>query len=169
MGRDERLERWAESLDREPTRRLITLHRLEFVSRSERPNQRADGSPIAVAFADPLLRASGLSDDTYGAALATFGLSERPAHRLLCWCVNGYAVEARRVAVRLPMMVPRQRPWDALIRARRSALALQAAPPTRRGLAGSERRHEGSEPNVALLSRPPGEPIRTAVVARSSR
>ncbi|MGH1571316.1 hypothetical protein ACRAWG_12245 [Methylobacterium sp. P31] len=108
ITRDERLLRWADLLDNEPNRRLLTLHRLEFASRSERPDLRADGSPIAVAFVDPLLRASGLTGDTYGAARDFFGLSERQAHRLLCSCLNGYAVEARRVATNLRRLVPRQ-------------------------------------------------------------
>ena len=124
ITRDERLCRWADLLEREPKRRLLTLHRLEFVSRSERPYLRADDSAIEVAFADPLLRASGLTGDSYGEARAFFGLSERQAHRLLCSCINGYAVEARRVATNLRRMASRQSRWAALIRVCRSGLTL---------------------------------------------
>lgn len=121
--RDERLYRWADLLDQEPNRRLVTLHRLEFVSRSERPNLRSDDSPIEVAFTDPLLRASGLTGDSYGEARAFFGLSERQAHRLLCSCINGYAVEARRVAINLRKMTSQQSRWESLIRICRSRLS----------------------------------------------
>src|SRR5688500_8894437 len=86
LSRRERLERWAEVLDREPERRLRALGEIEFVPKAERGQLRADDSPITVAFSDPVLRASGLSGDRLGDAMAFFDLSERQAHHLLCSC-----------------------------------------------------------------------------------
>jgi hypothetical protein len=59
---------------------------------------RADDSPLTVAYADPVLRASGLESDRLGDAMAFFELSERQAHRLLCSCMNGWRIEAGRAA-----------------------------------------------------------------------
>jgi hypothetical protein len=98
LSRRERLERWAEVLAREPDRRLRSLGEIEFVPRSERPALRADDSPLTVAYADPVLRASGLESDRLGDAMAFFELSERQAHRLLCSCMNGWRIEAGRAA-----------------------------------------------------------------------
>src|SRR5688572_13791068 len=50
LTRRERLERWAELLERDPNRRLSTLGEIEFAPRAERPSMRADNSPLAVAF-----------------------------------------------------------------------------------------------------------------------
>jgi hypothetical protein len=59
MSRRERLERWAELLERQPNRRLSTIEGTEFGSRREREAKRADHSPLTVAFEDPVLRAGG--------------------------------------------------------------------------------------------------------------
>ena len=56
MSRHERLERWAELLERHPRRRLSTIEGTEFGSRSEREAKRSDDSPLTVAFDDPVLR-----------------------------------------------------------------------------------------------------------------
>ncbi len=98
LSRRERLERWAEVLDREPERRLRSLGEIEFVPKAERPALRADDSPLTVAYADPVLRTAGLGSDRLGDAMAFFELSERQAHRLLCSCMNGWRIEAGRVA-----------------------------------------------------------------------
>lgn len=86
MTRAERLKRWAELLQAEGRRPLIPLRWVEFYTQAERPRLRQDGSPIALAYADPLLRAQGLAGDTLGDAQAFFGLSEDEAHELLCDC-----------------------------------------------------------------------------------
>lgn len=98
LSRRERLERWAEVLEREPERRLRALGEIEFVPKAQRPALRADHSPLAVAYADPVLRAAGLGGDRLGDAMAFFELSERQAHRLLCSCMNGWRIEAGRAA-----------------------------------------------------------------------
>ncbi len=50
MSRNERLERWVELLERNPDRRLSTLHQTEYQPARERAAMRSDGSPISVAF-----------------------------------------------------------------------------------------------------------------------
>ncbi len=60
MSRRERLERWAECLEREPQRRLKSLEGIEYGPVAERRAARADHSPLSVAFADPVLREDGL-------------------------------------------------------------------------------------------------------------
>jgi hypothetical protein len=98
LSRRERLERWAEMLERAPERRLRSLGEIEFVPRAERPALRADNSPLTIAYADPVLRAAGLGSDRLGDAMAFFELSEHQAHRLLCSCMNGWRIEAGRAA-----------------------------------------------------------------------
>ncbi|MGY2048450.1 hypothetical protein [Methylobacterium sp. JK268] len=100
-GRRARLERWAEILEREPTRTFTTLEEIEFVPRRMRAAIRADNSPIALAYADPILRASGLTGDSFGEAREFFELSTGEAHHLLCSCVNGRSVTGSATARRL--------------------------------------------------------------------
>ena len=56
MSRRERLERWAEVLERRPERQLCAIEGTEFGTRPEREAKRADNSPLTVAFEDPILR-----------------------------------------------------------------------------------------------------------------
>ena len=97
-SRRERLERWAELLEREPDRRLRALHGIEHGTPDERLAYRADGSPLAVAYADPVLRAAGLAGDTVGDAAEFFGLSHTQLHGLLCFCHHGGTVAASTAA-----------------------------------------------------------------------
>jgi hypothetical protein len=101
LTRRERLERWAEVLQREPEARLRALGEIEFHPRQERPFMRADGSPLTVAYADPVLRAAGLRGDTLGDGMLFFDLSERQAHRLLCSCMNGFSISSERAAIQI--------------------------------------------------------------------
>jgi hypothetical protein len=101
LSRRERLERWAEVLEREPSRRLRSLGEIEFKTKDERQVMRADGSPLTVAFQDPVLRAEGLASDRLGDAVAFFELSEGQAHRLLCSCMNGWSMLAGTTARRV--------------------------------------------------------------------
>ncbi|KMO34162.1 hypothetical protein ACQVP2_25750 [Methylobacterium aquaticum] len=107
-GRRARLERFAEILERDPDRSFITLEEIEFVPRTERAAIRADNSPLAFAYADPVLRANGLADDTFGEARRFFALSTGEAHRLLCSCVNGRTVKAGPTAKRLRRLAARR-------------------------------------------------------------
>ena len=100
LTRTARLERWAEILEREPAR-LRSLGEIEFKAPEERRVLRVNGSPLTVAFSDPVLRADGLPSDMLGDATTYFGLSDRQVHRLLCSCMNGSSiagdVAARRI------------------------------------------------------------------------
>ena len=117
LSRRERLERWAELLDREPHRKLRALLRLEFVAASDREHMREDNSPISVAFADPVLRGAGLEGDTLGDAQKFFELSSEEAHQLLCDChylgqMNGGTVARRlRASLNPPLAQRLLRGW----------------------------------------------------------
>lgn len=100
-SKSERLERWAEALEREGGRHLKTLYEVEYAPPAERAGLRADDSPLTVAFNDPGLRAEGLAGDTMGAAVAFFGISERELHDILCFCHHGATMTADAAAVRI--------------------------------------------------------------------
>src|SRR3954454_8918796 len=48
MSCRERLERWAEVLEREPSRRLLSLGEIEYKTKEERRVMRSDNSPLTV-------------------------------------------------------------------------------------------------------------------------
>src|SRR5690349_23996839 len=101
LSRRERLERWAELLEREPERRLRALRGIEYGTLYERLTYRADGSPLSVAYADPVLRAAGLAGDTVGDAAEFFDLSHEQLHDLLCFCHHGGTVSASTAAAQV--------------------------------------------------------------------
>src|SRR5690349_9287309 len=105
LSRRERLERWTELLERAPERHLRALRGIEYGSPQERVASRADGSPLTVAYADPVLRAAGLRGDTAGDAAEFFGLSHEQLHYLLCSCHHGQTVTARTVATQVRALV----------------------------------------------------------------
>ncbi|MBW9113947.1 hypothetical protein JNB88_09895 [Rhizobium cauense] len=98
MSRSERLERWVELLDRAPHRRLATLYQTEHQPTAVLALLRSDNSPISVAFEDPIMRAAGLENDTYGQAKKFFGLSDGELHNVLCYCHFGATVSAATAA-----------------------------------------------------------------------
>ena len=98
MTRAQRLERWAELLEREPTRRLAALPGTEHMSRESRDLARCLESPISMAFADPVLRLQGMQSDTYGEAKRFFELSDRALHNIVCYCHVGATMQAGRAA-----------------------------------------------------------------------
>jgi hypothetical protein len=98
MSRSERLDRWAELLELNPERRLATLHQTEYQLDIARAAMRADGSPISVAFEDPVLRAAGLGNDSYGEAKWFFQLTDKQLHKVICYCHFGATVNAATVA-----------------------------------------------------------------------
>ena len=55
---------------------------------------RDDGSPISVAFEDPVLRVAGLENDNYGEAKRFFELTDRQLHEIICYCHFGATVSA---------------------------------------------------------------------------
>ena len=79
MSRRERLARWAELLERDPKRRLRPLHEIEYQGPQARRAVRAENSPLAVAYEDPVLRAEGLGSDMLGDALEPSGGCDREA------------------------------------------------------------------------------------------
>jgi hypothetical protein len=93
LSRRERLERWAEALERCGTPRLRAIPDIEYGPKWEREARRADGSPISVAFADPVLRGAGLKGDTIGDAVEFFELSFGQLHRLACVCCHGRTID----------------------------------------------------------------------------
>lgn len=107
LSRRERLERWAEILERSPRPFLKTLRETEYQPVAERAIMRTDGSPISVAFMDPVLRAAGMENDSYGEAKRFFELSDHQLHDLVCFCHFGERVSTVTVARRLRSMAAR--------------------------------------------------------------
>lgn len=101
MNRTQRLERWALLLESAPERRLGTLPATEYATREARLSMRASGSPITVAFDDPVFRSLGLADDSYGEARRFFELSDRQLHDIVCYCHFGETVRATSAARRV--------------------------------------------------------------------
>ncbi|MES0100718.1 hypothetical protein [Mesorhizobium sp. M0019] len=110
MSRSERLERWAELLERNPDRRLSTLHQTEYQPIRARAAMRGDGSPIAVAFEDPVLRAAGLENDNYGEAKRFFELTDGQLHEIICYCHFGATVSAATAARHIRAAVAGRQP-----------------------------------------------------------
>lgn len=98
LSRKERLERWADLLDQSPSRHLATLYETEHQPAAVRNTLRSDGSPISVAFDDPMLRAAGMENDTYGEALRFFELRHWQLHDVICYCHFGATVNAATAA-----------------------------------------------------------------------
>ena len=101
MSRCDRLERWAECLEREPSRRLRSLEGIEYGPDWQRRAARENNSPLSIAFADPVLREEGLKSDKLGDALDFFEMSYGEAHRVLCACMHGHVMQAGDVARRV--------------------------------------------------------------------
>ena len=101
MSRCDRLERWAECLEREPQRQLRSLEGIEYGPEAQRREVRENNSPLSVAFADPVLREEGLKSDKLGDALDFFEMSQSEAHRALCSCMHGRTMQAGEVARRV--------------------------------------------------------------------
>jgi hypothetical protein len=101
LSKRERLEFWAEALEREGRRRLRTLFEVEYAPAAELAELRADGSPLSVAFNDERLRAEGLASDRWGDAIAFFGISDMELHNILCFCHYGETMSADVAAARV--------------------------------------------------------------------
>ena len=98
LSRTERLIRWAERLESNPNRRLFTLHQTEHQSASVRDEMRGNDTPISIAFRDPVLRASGMTNDTYGEAKRFFELTDGQLHDVICYCHFGATISAATAA-----------------------------------------------------------------------
>ena len=99
--RGERLERWAQLLEQNPNRCLGALTGTEYQSVEIRERMRSAGSPITVAFEDPIFRALGLKEDTYGEAKRFFELTDWQLHDIVCHCHVGATMPARWAASRV--------------------------------------------------------------------
>jgi hypothetical protein len=110
----DRLERWAELLERQPAR-LRAIPEVEHGGRREREARRVDLSPLAVAYADPVLRAAGLGGDTIGDAAGFFGLSHAQLHHLVCGCRHGLTLDPQATAAELRALTQRAEACTASI------------------------------------------------------
>jgi|SRR4051794_40603394 len=99
MTRTQRLARWFELLERQPNRSLTALTGTEYRRSAERNAMRGEGSPISVAFEDPLLRDEGLKDDSYGEAKRFFELTDNQLHEIVCYCHVGMTMQSSRAAL----------------------------------------------------------------------
>lgn len=100
MSRRQRLERWADVLERHPG--IVTAPvGIEYLPQDERRATRGNESPMAVAFGDPVLRNEGLGSDRLGDVMDFFELTDREAHRSLCDCHYHGTMTAKGVASRL--------------------------------------------------------------------
>jgi hypothetical protein len=128
LRKRERLERWATLLERAPQRQLSSVEEIEYGTTSEQDAKRADNSALSVAFADPVLRAQGLSSDRVGTAAEFFELSHWEIHQLVCSCHYGRTMAAGTAAMRVRAMArraePRTMPRAGLIAAGLSAAAV---------------------------------------------
>jgi hypothetical protein len=70
----------------------------EHMDPAERDKIRCADSPISVAFEDPVLRAQGLANDTYGEAKRFFELTDQQLHRIVCYCHHGLRAASQAVA-----------------------------------------------------------------------
>lgn len=100
MSRKERLERWADLLDAHAAP-MRPFFQVEYLSRHERRQLDGDRTPLALAYADPVFRAEGLSSDNYDVGRTFFDLTDAEAHRLLCDCHYPGGMHAAQVAARL--------------------------------------------------------------------
>lgn len=98
LSRVERLERWAELLERDPGRRLATLPGTEYQTAEMRGKMRGLGSPLSVAAQDSVFRAEGLKDDSYGEAKRFFELTDHDLHRIVCYCHHGVTITGASAA-----------------------------------------------------------------------
>ena len=107
LSRRQRRMRWALALERRKGTRLSTLRDIERKPSRERSEARVDGSPLSVAFDDPVLRAAGLGSDRFGEVARFFALSQWQLHELVCHCNHGDSVAAENIALRVRRMVNR--------------------------------------------------------------
>lgn len=107
MSKAERLERWAQLLDERGDRSLRAFSGIEFWAAAIRHAARCSGSPLEIAFADPVLRDDGLRDDSYGEARRFFELTDWELHYIVCDCHYGARPAGRTVARRVRGAIPR--------------------------------------------------------------
>jgi len=107
LSRRERVERWAELLERHDGG-LNALRRVEYLSPEERKAYRGVNTPLTVAFDDPILREEGLKSDRLGDTMDFFELNDHEAHLLLCDCRYQGSMTGPLVARRLRQHMERK-------------------------------------------------------------
>lgn len=100
LSRRERIERWATVLEKHRGP-LSALRQIEYLPPEGRRAYRDPGSPLAVAYQDPVLRDDGLESDKLGDAMDYFEMSEEDAHRMLCDCHYHGAMTGAGLAARM--------------------------------------------------------------------
>ena len=110
LSRNERLECWAQLLERDPEKRLATLRETEYQPERVRARMRENGSALSVAFQDEVLREAGLRDDSYGEAKRFFELTDGQLHEVICYCHLGETVSAGTAARHIRMVMTGRRP-----------------------------------------------------------
>jgi hypothetical protein len=110
LSRSDRLERWAQLLERNPEKRLTTLRETEYQPDGVRSLMREDGSALSVAFQDQVLRDAGLKDDSYGEAKRFFELTDGQLHEVICYCHLGETVSAATAARHIRAVITGKRP-----------------------------------------------------------
>jgi hypothetical protein len=122
--RRERLERWAELLDRQAgTIRLFSS--IEYMRPEQQALMRADRSPLTIAYEDPVFRSQGLRTDRLGDAIAFFDLSQGEAHYLLCDChYTRSAVDVGPIAKRVRSVAGRRTFSEVWTKAQRAVTSL---------------------------------------------
>ena len=122
--RRERLERWAELLDRQAgTIRLFSS--IEYRRPEQQALMRADRSPLTIAYEDPVFRSQGLRTDRLGDAIAFFDLSQGEAHYLLCDChYTRSAMDVGRIAKRVRSVAGRRTFSEVWTKAQRAVTSL---------------------------------------------
>ena len=98
MTKQQRLLRWAELLERRGDGLLLALAGTEYQPPEVRGTMRSPGSALSVAAEDPVLRAEGLKDDTYGEAKRFFEMTDTQLHDVVCYCHVGAMMPASRAA-----------------------------------------------------------------------
>ena len=118
LTRAERLNRWADLLEQRGTEQLTTLIGTEHQPPTSRARMQAPNSALSVAFADPVLRADGLVDETYGAAKNFFAVTDWQLHDVICHCHYGATQSAIATSRRVRALASQWRP-NIVERARR--------------------------------------------------
>jgi hypothetical protein len=109
MSRYDRLERWAIVLECAPATTLTPFQDVEFLPVSARAGLQAPNSPLAIAYADPVLRRAGLDSDRFGDGSAFFDLTRYQAHRVLCSCGYIGTMQSSEVARRIRAIAMREK------------------------------------------------------------
>ena len=115
--RRERLERLARLLE-DHNGPVQMLTQIEYLRRAERLLLRRDGSPLTIAYNDPVFRAQGLAGDRLGDAMAFFSLDDRDAHHLFCDCHYRTGVSSQVIATQVRSVAKRPTMGEMWLKAR---------------------------------------------------